>query len=60
MALQHASANAFIRGLTIGALVAGTVAAAGDLIVTLFLPAHPTREASSLSQPSQPRQRLRA
>jgi hypothetical protein len=28
-ALQHASTNAFLRGLTVGALVAGGVAAAG-------------------------------
>jgi len=42
-ALQHASANAFLRGLTIGALVAGGVAAVGALLAVLFLPAQPTQ-----------------
>src|SRR5207253_4504622 len=41
LALQHASTNAFLRGLTIGALVAGGVAAAGALLAALFLPAQP-------------------
>ena len=36
LALQHASANAFLRGLTIGALVAGGVAAAGAILAILF------------------------
>jgi EmrB/QacA subfamily drug resistance transporter len=40
-ALQHASTNAFLRGLTVGALVAGGVAAAGALLAVLFLPAQP-------------------
>ncbi len=40
-ALQLASTNAFLHGLTIGALVAGGVAAAGAILVALFLPAHP-------------------
>ena len=40
-ALQHASANAFLRGLTVGCLVAGAVAAAGALLAVLFLPAQP-------------------
>jgi EmrB/QacA subfamily drug resistance transporter len=40
-ALQHASTNAFLRGLTIGALVAGGVAAAGAILAILFLPAQP-------------------
>jgi EmrB/QacA subfamily drug resistance transporter len=40
-ALQHASTNAFLRGLTIGSLVAGGVAAAGALLAVLFLPAQP-------------------
>src|SRR5499433_3323447 len=40
-ALQHASANAFLRGLTVGSLVAGGVAAAGALLAVLFLPAQP-------------------
>ena len=40
-ALQHASANAFLRGLTVGCLVAGAVAAAGALLAVVFLPAQP-------------------
>jgi EmrB/QacA subfamily drug resistance transporter len=40
-ALQHAAANAFLRGLTIGCVVAGAVAAAGALLAALFLPAQP-------------------
>ncbi len=40
-ALQHASTNAFLHGLTIGALVAGGVAAAGAILAILFLPAQP-------------------
>src|SRR5215831_16468527 len=40
-ALQHASTNAFLRGLTVGAIVAGAVAAAGALLAALFLPAQP-------------------
>ena len=40
-ALQHAAANAYLRGLTIGCLVAGAVAAAGALLAVLFLPAQP-------------------
>jgi EmrB/QacA subfamily drug resistance transporter len=45
-ALQLASTNAFLRGLTIGALVAGGVAAAGAIFAVLFLPAQPTRLAT--------------
>jgi EmrB/QacA subfamily drug resistance transporter len=37
-ALQNAASNAFLRGLTIGALVAGGVAAAGAIFAILFLP----------------------
>jgi EmrB/QacA subfamily drug resistance transporter len=40
-ALHHASTNAFLRGLTIGALVAGSVAAVGAVLAVLFLPAQP-------------------
>jgi Major Facilitator Superfamily len=46
-ALQLASTNAFLRGLTIGALVAGGVAAAGAILVTLFLPSHPGQPAGA-------------
>jgi hypothetical protein len=45
LALQHAAANAFLRGLTVGALVAGAVAAAGALLAVLFLPAQPAQPA---------------
>jgi hypothetical protein len=40
-ALHHASTNAFLRGLIVGALVAGGVAAAGAVLAVLFLPAQP-------------------
>jgi EmrB/QacA subfamily drug resistance transporter len=43
LALQHASTNAFLRGLTIGCLVAGAVAAAGAVLAVLFLPAQPAQ-----------------
>jgi hypothetical protein len=42
-ALQHASTSAFLRGLTVGCLIAGAVAAAGALLAVLFLPAQPAR-----------------
>jgi EmrB/QacA subfamily drug resistance transporter len=44
-ALHLASTNAFLRGLTIGALVAGGVAAAGAIMAALFLPAQPSQSA---------------
>jgi EmrB/QacA subfamily drug resistance transporter len=44
-ALHLASTDAFLRGLTIGALVAGGVAAAGAIAAALFLPAHPGQAA---------------
>jgi EmrB/QacA subfamily drug resistance transporter len=50
LALQHAAANAFLRGLTIGALVAGAVAAAGALLAVLFLPAQPAQPAARPTQ----------
>ena len=40
-ALRLAATNAFLRGLTVGALVAGGVAAAGAIVTALFLPAQP-------------------
>ena len=49
-ALQHAAANAFLRGLTVSCLVAGAVAAAGAILAALFLPAQP-------AQPPQPAHR---
>jgi EmrB/QacA subfamily drug resistance transporter len=39
--LHLASTNAFVRGLTIGALVAGGVAAVGAILAAIFLPAQP-------------------
>jgi EmrB/QacA subfamily drug resistance transporter len=42
-ALQHASTNAFLRGLTVASLVAGGVAAAGALLAVVFLPAQPAK-----------------
>jgi EmrB/QacA subfamily drug resistance transporter len=45
-ALHHAATNAFLRGLTTGALVSGAVAAAGALLAARFLPAQPTKPAS--------------
>ena len=40
-ALRNAATDAFLRGLTIGALVAGGVAAVGALLAVFFLPSHP-------------------
>jgi len=44
-ALRLAAANAFLRGLTIGALVAGGIAAAGAILAAAFLPAQPPQPA---------------
>jgi hypothetical protein len=46
LALHQASTNAFLRGLTIGAIVAGSVAAVGALLAARFLPAQPPAPAS--------------
>jgi EmrB/QacA subfamily drug resistance transporter len=46
-ALRLAATNAFLRGLTVGALVAGGVAAAGAILAVLFLPAQPAKPAQS-------------
>jgi len=51
-ALQHASTNAFLRGLTIGALVAGGVAAAGAVLAALFLPAQPSTSTAYQAEPA--------
>jgi hypothetical protein len=53
-ALQHASTNAFLRGLTIGALVAGGVAAVGAVLAVLFLPAQPATSAAFEPETAQP------
>jgi len=45
LALHHASTSAFLRGLTVGALVAGGAAAAGAFLAAWFLPAQPARPA---------------
>jgi hypothetical protein len=48
-ALQHASTNAFLRGLTVACLIAGAVAAVGALLAVVFLPAQPIQPAQSAS-----------
>jgi EmrB/QacA subfamily drug resistance transporter len=52
-ALRLAATNAFLHGLTAGAVVAGGVAAAGAVLAALFLPAQPARPAEP-AQPAQP------
>jgi predicted MFS family arabinose efflux permease len=49
-ALHHVSTNAFLRGLTVGALVAGGVAAAGAVLAVLFLPAQPASPAAETAE----------
>jgi predicted MFS family arabinose efflux permease len=46
-ALRLAATNAFLRGLTVGAIVAGAVAAAGAILTALFLPAQPAGRAQA-------------
>ncbi|HEY3977573.1 MAG TPA: MFS transporter, partial [Streptosporangiaceae bacterium] len=46
-ALRLAATNAFLRGLTVGAIVAGGVAAAGAILTALFLPAQPAGPAQA-------------
>ncbi|MFY9926992.1 MAG: MFS transporter, partial [Streptosporangiaceae bacterium] len=53
LALQHATAHAFLRGLTTGALVAGGVAAAGAILAVLFLPAQPATEVTEAAPQSE-------
>jgi EmrB/QacA subfamily drug resistance transporter len=53
LALHHAATNAFLRGLTIGALVAGGVAVAGALLAVLFLPAQPATLTAYQAEPAQ-------
>jgi EmrB/QacA subfamily drug resistance transporter len=53
LALQHASTNAFLRGLTVGCLLAGGVAAVGAVLAVRFLPAQPTRPASPTADETQ-------
>jgi EmrB/QacA subfamily drug resistance transporter len=54
LALQHASANAFLRGLTVGILVAGGVAAVGAVLTVRFLPAQPPRPAGPAAGEAEP------
>jgi EmrB/QacA subfamily drug resistance transporter len=44
-AVHHAATTAFLRGLSVGCLVAGGVAAAGVILAVLFLPAQPVAAA---------------
>ena len=46
LALHHAATNAFLRGLTVSAVVAGSVAALGAVLAALFLPAQPLTTAA--------------
>jgi hypothetical protein len=52
LALQHAATNAFLRGLTIGVLVAGSVAALGAVLAVLFLPAQPATLTAYQAEPA--------
>ena len=45
-AIHHAATNAFLRGLSVGCLVAGGVAAAGAILAALYLPAQPAAAAA--------------
>jgi EmrB/QacA subfamily drug resistance transporter len=51
-ALRLASTDAFLRGLTDGALVAGGVAAAGAILGLLFLPGRPVPAPSTADVPA--------
>jgi hypothetical protein len=53
-ALRHASTSAFLRGLTVGSLVAGGVAAVGAVLAVLFLPAQPADAAAAEIVPAAP------
>jgi len=53
LALHHASTNAFLRGLIIGALVAGSVAAVGAVLAVLFLPAQPATPMAYQAEPAE-------
>jgi EmrB/QacA subfamily drug resistance transporter len=47
LALQQASTNAFLRGLQVGSLVAGGIAAVGAVLAVMFLPAQPVQAAGA-------------
>ena len=53
-AVHDAATNAFIHGLSVGALVAGGVAAAGAVLAAVFLPAQPVSPAVTPPPPSVP------
>jgi EmrB/QacA subfamily drug resistance transporter len=55
LALHHAATTAFLRGLTVGALVAGGAAAAGAFLAAWFLPAQPARAGSPAAGDAEPR-----
>jgi hypothetical protein len=57
-AIHTAATNAFIHGLSVSALVAGGVAAAGAILAAWFLPAQPA--GSSVATPAQSRPALSA
>ena len=52
-ALHLAATNAFLRGLTIGALVAGSIAAMGAVLAALLLPAQPATLTAYQAEPAQ-------
>ena len=52
-ALHLAATNAFLRGLTVGALVAGGVATLGAVLAALFLPAQPAEPAQPVQAETQ-------
>ena len=54
-ALRLASSNAFLRGLSVGALVAAGVAAAGAVLAVRFLPARGSQARASQARASQAR-----
>jgi EmrB/QacA subfamily drug resistance transporter len=53
LALQHASTNAFLRGLTISCLLAGGVAAVGAVLAARFLPAQPASPTATETEPAE-------
>jgi MFS family permease len=53
LALHHASTSAFLRALTIGALVAGGAAALGAVLAVVFLPAQPATPAAWQDEPAE-------
>src|SRR6516164_7834365 len=54
LALHHAATNAFLRGLTIAAVVAGGVAAVGAILAARFLPAQPAAPTAYQADTAEP------